>query len=310
MHPLTCAPVVFRGFPRLALPFLVLLLSNSCGTRADEPNDEWATATDVGTARLVRDRIDFTSPTPDTTLGVFDEGGVLTAVDDDGSFFGDGTASALLGQAVNADGSIRFAVSGFGDFDFDGLDDQRLTDQPQSGDFQAFLTVYGSEGRVIESDDFLGTLVPGGAVAFPPVMATEWIGGTFDLELNNLLGPPSDVDFWLFSGLPAGVQFIAEVVDGEFDTLLGLYNDQGELIDSDDDAGAPPLSRLEGLTPNSGNIYLAVTAYPDGNYEGVHSATGEYTLALSVVPEPTALMGSSLLLSLGLLARRSAHSKQ
>lgn len=285
-----------------------LLLAFSPSDAMAEPNDVWAAAIDIGSSRSVSDRLDFATPGADTTLGLFDEAGALILSDDDGSFFGNGLASAFVDQPINEDGSVRFAVSGFGDYDFDGADDLTGSGHVETGDFDVFLTVYGSDGRVLASDDFSGTLVPGEAVQFPPVMAPEWLGGTFDLELNNFFGPASDVDFWQFSELPVGARFVAEVVESDFDTLLGRYNDVGQLIDSDDDGGAPPLSRLEGVTPPSGKVYFAVTAFPDFNYGGIHSVTGEYTLRLTVVPEPACLVVSLLAISLALPPVRPRRS--
>ena len=135
--------------------------------QAAEPNDDWGLATDLGLARQVTDRIDFSTPAPDTTLGVFDEADGLLDVDDDGSFFGDGLASAFIGYPVNPDGSIRFAVSGFGDEDFDGLIDGAAIGHGESGGFDVLLTVSNADGRVIESRDLAGTLVPGEAIRFP-----------------------------------------------------------------------------------------------------------------------------------------------
>ena len=59
----------------------------------------------------------------DTLLGTFDEFGVLLDFDDDDSPFGDGLADALNGT-VNADGSIRFGVTGFPDSTLTGVHEQ------------------------------------------------------------------------------------------------------------------------------------------------------------------------------------------
>lgn len=281
-----------------------LLANDAAGL---EPNDGWADATNVGLTRTVVDQIDFTTDGPDTTLGVFDETGGLLAVDDDGSFFGNGLASALYDFPVNADGSVRFAVSGFADFNFDGLDDDTFEGHTESGDYLAFLTVYNEQGAVIDSRDFDDVLTPGEANPLVSVLEPEWAGGTFDLELLNFFGPPSDADFWLFTGAPAGVPFVAEIVEAEFDTLLGWYNDEGQVVDIDDESGVPPLSRLTGVVPDSGQVYLAVSAYPDFGFGGVHSAEGGYTLRLTVVPEP---FGNTLIAVALIVSSAAAHRRR
>lgn len=62
----------------------------------------------------------------DTLLGTFDESGLLLDIDDDGSPFGDGFADAL-NATVNADGSIRFGMTGFPDDTFTGAHEQTST---------------------------------------------------------------------------------------------------------------------------------------------------------------------------------------
>lgn len=62
----------------------------------------------------------------DTLLGTFDEFGMLLDINDDGSPFGNGLADALNGT-VNADGSIRFGVTGFPDDTFAGAHEQAGT---------------------------------------------------------------------------------------------------------------------------------------------------------------------------------------
>ena len=53
---------------------------------------------------------------------------------------------------------------------------------------------------------------------------------------------PGDVDFFSFSDLAAGDLFFAEITSGDFDTVLGLFDDVGTLID-DDDGGVDVLDR-------------------------------------------------------------------
>lgn len=271
---------------------------------ANEPNDTVAESTNVGSTRSVSDQIDFSTPAADTTLGFFGSAGELIAVDDDGSLLGNGFASGLNGFDVNADGAIPFAVSGFGDFDFDGLVDGSSAPHGETGDFEAFLSVFDASGGELARQRFDGTLSPGGVQQFLAGPNPAWIGGTFELELLNFFGPASDVDFWTFDGLPAGAGFVAEVVTGDFDTLLGWFDAGGDPLAVDDDGGDGVLSRLTGVTPAGGAVTLGVSAFPDRDFTGVHSASGGYTLTLTVIPEPLSATGALVAIAWVSLVRR------
>ena len=173
--------------------------------------------------------IDNSASGVDTTMGAFDEFGAAVSVNDDGSPVGDGLGSAVTGS-VDANGEINLSVSGFEDFDFDGIDDGTGFDHTESGEFS--LEVY------------LG------------------IGGF------------GDVDFYTFTGLTAGEAFSAEIVSGDPDTILGLFDASGNLIESDDDGGNDLLSRIVGVVGASGSLTFAVTGFDDFDFDGLHPGTG------------------------------------
>ncbi len=274
-----------RNCVAVALGLVVGVRGATAG--ASEPNDQWVHATQLTGASAVSDAIDFTTRGPNTTLGVFRESGELTAIDDDGSFFGNGRASALLEIAVNGDGSLRFKASGSDDLDFDGQSDSSGGPHVEEGYFEAYITVYSPAGLVIAAETRTATLISGGVADFS-LAAAEWAGGTADVEFNNFFGPASDVDFWSFVGLPTNARFVAEITAGDFDSALGLFDGAGQLIDADDDSGVGSLSRLTGVVPASGTVSLAVSGYADFGFTGIHSEIGAYTLRITIVPEPAA----------------------
>ena len=96
---------------------------------------------------------------------------------------------------------------------------------------------------------------------------------------------PGDVDFFSFSDLAAGDLFFAEITSGDFDTVLGLFDDVGTLID-DDDGGVDVLSALGGTVPSSGNLNFAVSGFSDFNFTGAHSQTGTFTFNLRTIGSP------------------------
>jgi hypothetical protein len=127
-----------------------------------------------------------------------------------------------------------------------------------------------------------------------------------------------DVDFFTFSNLKPGSNFLAEMVKGKFDTFLGWYDDSGNLLLSDDDDGDGLLSLLEGIVPSSGKLNFAVSAFPDFNFDGSHVVNGKnnkYKLAVTgqfvtSVPEPTGALGLGFLVctALASLKRRGTAS--
>ncbi len=102
------------------------------------------------------------------------------------------------------------------------------------------------------------------------------------------------VDFLSFTGLQPGASFEAETTSAGFDTILGLFDDAGALIGTNDDGGAGLLSLLTGTVGASGTVNLAVSAFSDFGFTGDHGREGDYVLAFSAtasssVPEPGAL---------------------
>ncbi len=189
--------------------------------------------------------------TPDTVMRSLDEFGVEVAFNDDASPLGDGFASGFL-STINADGSLHLEVSGFFDYDFDGLDDDTLDPHGQAGDY-ALVVKLGPFGDV----DFyrITGLQPG----------SPW-------SAETLAAPGSDpLDTVLSSYDESG-----EIID------------QNDDIDF---PGGNFLSELSGIVPANGEIILAATAFPDYTNVGAHLDSGSYGLQLTytVVPEPATL---------------------
>lgn len=100
------------------------------------------------------------------------------------------------------------------------------------------------------------------------------------------------------------------------DTVLGLFNEDGILVEMSDDQDDSDSrgSALDYLVPNDGTYYIAVSgfgdegelgdSFGDGNFNGDHNEIGSYALTLSVIliPEPTT--GLALTGLGGLLLRR------
>jgi len=95
-----------------------------------------------------------------------------------------------------------------------------------------------------------------------------------------------DVDYFRFSA-EAGTVLVAEIVSGQLDSLIGLFDSAGNLIAVDDDGGAGVLSRIVFPISDSGDYALAVGVWPDFDFDGVGGSTdptfgqGRYVLDLS-----------------------------
>jgi hypothetical protein len=93
---------------------------------------------------------------------------------------------------------------------------------------------------------------------------------------------PADVDFYRFHA-KSGDIVVAEIVRGQFDTVLGLFDvDTGELLMSDDDGGGPGgLSRFFFQVDANRRLAVAVAAAPDAGFEGFGTGTGRYVLTVN-----------------------------
>lgn len=88
-----------------------------------------------------------------------------------------------------------------------------------------------------------------------------------------------DRDIFEVSGLGTGPVDI-EVISGDFDTILGLFDANGNLIATNDDGGVGLLSRFSAVTPVSGIVRFGITGYADFGFSGNHGKSGTYQIAV------------------------------
>ncbi len=307
-------------FPAAAIGLCVALAAASAVAGASEPNDTFPTRTLIACATPTgtfahADGISGGLPAwPDTTLGAFDAGGGLLTYNDDASPLGDGRASALYDVAINADGSVRLKVSGYGDLNFNGMVD--YWDDPlkppvqwheHSGPYELYVQVYDAGGAVQEEWSYSHELTAAAVDTVPT--HGGYAPGWFDAEIDNTVGGPTGsdpLDFVGFTGLAPGMPFTAEITSAEFDTMLGLFDGAGALVAYDDESGTGSLSRLAGVVPAGGEVSLCISGWDDAGFEGFHAESGAYTLELTVVPEPAALSLLAVGACLVCLRRRRA----
>ena len=99
------------------------------------------------------------------------------------------------------------------------------------------------------------------------------------------LDAPDDVDFFRFKA-EAGQVIVAEILTSQIDTVLGLFHRaSGTLLAVDDDSGPGPLSRIRFRIPVDGEYAIAVSSFPDFEFDGGGiGGTGRYVLSIFVEP--------------------------
>src|SRR5262245_41425699 len=168
---------------------IFFLTTIGTAARATEPNETFATATVLSPGVMtVADGLTPNAPAfPDTLLGIRDGLGQVYFVDDDSSPLGDGHASAA-GMVPTHSGAIDVSITGFGDDNFIGS-------HSESGQYKVYVEVYDFFGDPVDSFNETRTLAPGVVHDFS-FNDFEWIGGDYDVYIDNALALTSDVDFF------------------------------------------------------------------------------------------------------------------
>ncbi|MGH8495991.1 MAG: pre-peptidase C-terminal domain-containing protein [Gammaproteobacteria bacterium] len=91
-----------------------------------------------------------------------------------------------------------------------------------------------------------------------------------------------DVDFYRFDAT-GGTSLVLQVVSGQLDSLIGLFDRDGNLVALDDDGGTGLLSRIVFPVPADSEYFLAVTTFPDDDFTGDGDSGGRYVLDLSAI---------------------------
>ena len=99
-----------------------------------------------------------------------------------------------------------------------------------------------------------------------------------------------DVDYYGFFAR-AGKTLVAEVKTGQLDSLLGLFDRDGNLLAIDDDGGRGLLSRIIFPVEETGFYFLAASTFPDFDFSGLGSAGNRYVLDIKTVDGTPLLLG-------------------
>lgn len=253
-----------------------MLAANELAAR--EPNDYFfvSTVLPAGTLSVSDDLVPAVPP--DTLLGIQNQFGGVYFVDDDSSPIGSGTASGVGGAPTNS-GSIDFVVSGYGDESFSGS-------HSEYGAYRVHVDVYDFFDDLVDSFTQERTLEPGAIEEFS-FSDGEWIGGSYDVYIDNTIAQSaqSDVDYFTFTGLTPGSSFTAQTLSPgvpSADTFMGWFSSAGAEVATDDDSGVNALSLISGVVPGSGDLTFAVTAGGDVDFTGNHVQTFAYQLQVTL----------------------------
>jgi len=123
-----------------------------------------------------------------------------------------------------------------------------------------------------------------------PFSSGDQIGNSSKFRFTDISPEGNDVDYFAFTA-SAGNTLLTEIISGGLDSLVGLFDAGGTLLATDDDGGAGLLSRLQFVIPADGIYVLAVTTFPDFDFDGDGNSSGRYVLEI----EET----SGIILSLG-----------
>jgi uncharacterized repeat protein (TIGR01451 family) len=253
--------------------------------------------------------IEVVSGTFDSVLGLFDANGTIIDTDDDG---GSGLLSRFS-EVTPDNGTVRIGISGYPDFGFKGNHLRTGTYQIVVGPLPGLLTLRpgfpidlpnceGAYGLALdETRDILWVAdTASGKTAPPPdePQVTESennntfsnrdiFDSTGQLVINGEFVALGDRGMFEVTGLGTEPVDI-EVVLGDFvggindnnDSVLGLFDAGGGLIDIDDDGGSDQLSRFSGIIPDNGTVRFGITGFPDFVFFGYHSKTGPYQIVV------------------------------
>jgi len=149
----------------------------------------------------------------------------------------------------------------------------------------------GSASAIIVESESNNTLATADVVG--PVVGAEAVLGSLS---------PNDVDFFRVE-LLAGTLFAAVLdftpASADNDSTLGLFDSVGNLIAVDDDSGPDFLSLLFVEITTSGTYYLAISGFPDFDFNGGHSEEFSYKLVINAIPAPATLATLAGVLALG-----------
>lgn len=229
----------------------------------------------------------FNECAPDTIIGAFDIGGLLLESDDDDSPLGNGLASGVFGVPLSKSGGVvSLIVTGFPDYDFDGdADFGPPGPHGQVGFFETFVDYFDAGGSPLGQVSMGVSEFTGGPDLFAFMPTPPAGAATYDAYIDNEVEGCrcGDTDFYTVTGLLPGARYEVRVVGGDMDSILGIFDSAGGLIDVNDDdpvAGCC-LSVIKGFADGSGDLFFAMSGFDDFDFRGGHTEYGAYEIEVT-----------------------------
>lgn len=264
--------------------------------------DEIKTNNDVDLYQFQLDRgegvsFDISTATEDSNLDsylrLFDSQGNQLAFDndDDNNIAGDSDYDSLLRFAVNTSGEYYLGVSSDGNIDYDPIEG-RNNFTPTTGintgryrlavDRSPLIADTDSDNTISEA---VNTKV---SLTDPPTTISEAIDSLTDVDLYQ---------FQLDAGNSIHLDIDAAQNSSELDSLLQIFNADGEKLAANDDASAPDEdsaldSYLKFTALTAGSYYVGVSSYDNFDYDPINGSsnfsndfgntTGNYDLVIDI----------------------------
>ena len=236
-------------------------------------------ATETGSLLIETDTTSYNNNFADTYLRLFDADGIEIDYNDD---FDDFTTDSFLSASVKAGATYFIGVSGYGNdsYSIDNLKNRSAEDTGGSYNlYVTYITPHDKNGTITEARQFnLGNP----------------INGKIGFDGSTNVGA-YDVDFYKINSAQSGLldinidAFEGNSFPNPVDSMVFLFDEQGNQLDSNDDSPFSLDSELQYLIYADTDYYLAVSGY--GNFDfkaneavsGTEGETGDYTLNARVL---------------------------
>ena len=228
----------------------------------------------------------------DSYLRLFDSLGNQLAFDndDDNNIAGDSNFDSLLRFAVDTSGEYYLGVSSDGKTDYDPIEGYNNF-SPTTG------TTTGSYTLAIDRSPLIADTDPDNTISEAVKISLAERSITTSEAIDSL----TDVDIYqleLDAGNTISIDIDATEIDSELDSVLQIFNADGEKLATNDDASAPDEnsaldSYLEFTAPTAGLYYVGVSSYGNFDYDSINGSnnfsndlgntTGNYDLVVDLV---------------------------